>query len=288
MEPNSLSSLVRILRESLVILLKNKCLVASMAIFIPLLHSLLFSCNYFSIEPLTKDFVMKRSNLFFAHPGSSQYTNIVTATTSDFHKLLGLEWFFILAISMASLSPSTIAIWASSVIHAVVSLSVRDLLARVFKICKRAIITCFYISLFEFGYVFLVLSLIFPFTLNFSVPLFRPTTFVYVLLIPVSAFHMFLEVFWHMSLVISVLEEKSGLEAFGKASQVLKGFKSHGFLLNIAYGVPVLILSIRWYVEIVQKGTYKPLMGLMFGKPCYSDEDVNWKRRSRCYTLTTS
>ncbi|KAI9126059.1 hypothetical protein K1719_003477 [Acacia pycnantha] len=263
MEPNWLSTFVRILRESLVIFLKNKCLMASIAIFILLIHSLLFSCYYFSIEPLTKDLVMKRSELIFARPGSSQYINIVTAMTSDFHKIVGLEWFFVLAIFMASLFSSAITILASSVTHAEVSLTVRDLLARVFESCKRAIVTLFYICLFGIGYVFLVFSLIFPFTLNFSVPLFRPTTFVYVLLIPASAFHMYLAVFWNMSLVISVLEEKSGLEAFGEASQVLKGFKSHGFLLNIVYGVPVLILNIGWCMEIVQKGTYKPLMELM-------------------------
>ncbi|XP_028775403.1 uncharacterized protein LOC114732271 [Neltuma alba] len=63
-----------------------------------------------------------------------------------------------------------------------------------------------------------------------------------------------------MSVVISVLEEKSGLEALGKAWQILKGFKVQGFLLNLMYDVPVLIGYIWWYKESPKKGTYYTLV----------------------------
>ncbi|XP_054804552.1 uncharacterized protein LOC129307712 [Prosopis cineraria] len=264
MESNSLSSFVRILRESLHLFLKNKGLMTSIAMLILLLHSFLFSCNYFSIEPFTKDFVKKRVQLFFARPGTSKYTNIVTSMTSDFRMLAGLEWFFILALSMASLFSSATTVLASAVTYAEGNLSFLYLLSRVFKSCKRLIITWFYVSLFNLGYLLLAFSLIFPFTVNFAFPLFRPTTFVYVMLIPVSAFHTYLAVVWKMSVVISVLEEKRGLEAFGKAWQILKGLKTQGFLLNLVYDVLALIGYIWWYMESPKKGTYYSLvMGLM-------------------------
>ncbi|KAI9125502.1 hypothetical protein K1719_002920 [Acacia pycnantha] len=267
MESNSLSSFFTILRESLGIFLKNKRLMPSIALLILLLRSFLLLCNYFSVEPLTQDFIMKQTQLLLAGPGSPRATDTAAAMTSYFREFVGLEWFFILALSMASLFSSAITILASAVTYAGANLSYRDLLSRVFKSCKRPIITWFYISLFDFGYVFLVCSLIFPFSLKFSpFPIFHPTTFVYVLLIPVSAFQMYLSVFWKMSLVISVLEEKSGLEAFGKAWQILEGFKLQGFLLNLLYGAPVLILNILWFMKIsANLGTYNNplLMGLI-------------------------
>ncbi|XP_028775410.1 uncharacterized protein LOC114732280 [Neltuma alba] len=180
--------------------------------------------------------------------------------TSYFRKFAGLEWFFILALFMASVFSSAITILASAVTYAEANLSFRDLLSRVFKSCKRPITTWFYISLFNLGYIFLELSFILPFSVNFSSPLFRPTTFAYVLLIPVSAFQMYLSVFWKMSLVISVLEEKSGLEAFGKASQILKGLKLQGFLLNLVYGVPGLIAYIWFFRTKKRIGVYSSLL----------------------------
>ncbi|KAF7839294.1 hypothetical protein G2W53_007776 [Senna tora] len=48
---------------------------------------------------------------------------------------------------------------------------------------------------------------------NFNIPLLRK--------------HL-LAVVWNLSIVVSILEAKSGVEAFGKASQLLKGMKMQG------------------------------------------------------------
>ena len=68
--------------------------------------------------------------------------------------------------------------------------------------------------------------------LNFSIPS-RPSTFSYVITIPIVIFYCFLAVAWNLSIVIAVLEEKGGLEAIGKAAELVKGMKLQGFLLNI-------------------------------------------------------
>ena len=97
-------------------------------------------------------------------------------------------------------------------------------------------------------------------------PMFHLTNLVYVLMIPLSSFQMYLFVFWKMSLVISVLEDKSGLEAFGKAWQILKGFKLQGFLLNLVYMTPVMILNMWWYLKIslnLKSYSHPMLIGLI-------------------------
>lgn len=217
--------------------------------------------------PLTQDFIMKQAQMLYVTPGSPQYTNIATAMTSYFREFVALEWFFILALSMASLFSSAITILASAVTYAEENISFIDLLSRVLKSWKRPIITWFYISLFNFGYIFLTFCLILPFSMKFTpLPMFHLTTLVYVLLIPVSCFQVYLFVFWKMSLVISVLEDKSGLQAFGKAWQILKGFKLQGFLLNLVYMTPVMILNMWWYLKIslnLKSYSHPMLIGLI-------------------------
>ncbi|XP_028791032.1 uncharacterized protein LOC114746925 [Neltuma alba] len=241
MESNSISSFVRILRESLFIFLKNKSLMACIALLILLLHSFLVSCKFFSIKPLMKDLHMEETRLFLTSPRSSQHTHIVTAMTADLHELVGLEWFFALALTVASLFSSATAVLASAITYGEGNISFRDLVSTAsVKSCPRLFITWFYIFLFDLGYIFLMLLSIFPFALNFASP-FRPTIFLYVILFLASAFHMYLAVVWKMSIVVSVLEEKSGVDSFGKASQILKGSKLQGFLLNIMFGVGLIV-----------------------------------------------
>ncbi|XP_028782703.1 uncharacterized protein LOC114738810 [Neltuma alba] len=258
MDSNMFSGCVRILRESHSILLKNRSLMASISLLILLLHSFLVSCKFFFLRLLIKDFAMKETRLFFTSPESSQYTNLVSAMTEDVHLFAALAWFFVLVLSMASLFSAATVVLASAITYGKENLSFRDLLPKVFKASKRLIITWFYVSVFDLGYLVLASISIFALAMNLASPQ-RPTTFVYVISIPVLAFLIFLAVVWNMSVVISVLEEKSGLEAIGKASQILKGLKGQGFLLNLVYTVIALIVQIWWFLETKKKGTYNSL-----------------------------
>lgn len=205
---------------------------------------------------LLKDLAMDKTRLYMTRPDSSQHTNMAAAITEDLHLIVGFEWFFFLALSMASLFSSAITVSASAVTYAEANLSFSGLVSTSVKSYPRLLITWFYVSLFDLGYLFLAFLSIFPFASPF-----RPTTFLHrVILCLVIAFHMHLAVVWIMSTVISVLEEKkSGLEAIGKASQILKGFKSQGFLLNLMHGVPNWIVFIFWFMEIKRKGAYTSL-----------------------------
>ncbi|KAI9125589.1 hypothetical protein K1719_003007 [Acacia pycnantha] len=256
---NMFSGCVRILRESHLLLLKNKSLMASIALLMLLLHSFIVSCKFFFLRLILKDFAMKETRLFFTSPKTSQYTNLVTAMTEDVRLFAALGWFFLLLLSTASLFASATIVLASTITYGKGNLlSFRDLLSRVFKPWKRVIITWFYIFVFDLGYLVLSFISIFSFAVNFASP-YRPTTFVYVVSIPVLAFLVYIGVVWNMSVVVSVLEEKSGLEAIGKSSQILKGLKGQGFVLNLVYAGFGLIVQIWWYLETKKKGTYDSL-----------------------------
>lgn len=267
MESNSLSSFVRILRESLLIFHKNKRLMASILLFTLLYHSYLVFCSLSTINSSIDVFIINQTQLLATSPGSSQYTYRVADMTSNLHEFVELLWLLILVRSISSICLSATCILASALTYEDGNISFRCVYSRVNESWKRLIITWFYISLFDLGYVFLVLSLIFPFVNFVPFSIFHRTNFVHFMFIPVLAFHMYISVFWKMSLVISVLEEKSGLEAFGKASQILEGYKLQGVLINLLYGTPILVLYMWWYMKIrVNLGiTYNipMLMGLI-------------------------
>ncbi|KAK9931975.1 hypothetical protein M0R45_019228 [Rubus argutus] len=53
----------------------------------------------------------------------------------------------------------------------------------------------------------------------------------------------YLDVFCNLALVVSVLEEKCGIEALGKAGQLIKGSKLRGYFLNLVIELWYLVFS---------------------------------------------
>lgn len=239
----------------------------SVSFLILFLYSSLLLCNFFSIKPLLIDLIMKQTLLYLTSPASSQHTNIVLAITSDVRNIAVLEWLFILAFSIASLFASATTILASAATYAQLNsqLSFKHLLLRVLKSWKSPTITWFYIAIFRIGYIILAVLSIIPLAMFFTTPSGREI-FVYTILIPVSVFYVYLQVAWNLCIVISVVEEKSGLEAFGKASLLLKGVRMQGFVLDLVFEVISLIVYILWEKGI-KKTHYNPywmmLMGLL-------------------------
>ena len=49
-------------------------------------------------------------------------------------------------------------------------------------------------------------------------------------------FYLHLSVVWTLAIVVSVIEEKSGIQALGRAARLVKGMKLKGFLLKLLFG----------------------------------------------------
>ncbi|XVE63427.1 hypothetical protein DITRI_Ditri07aG0019800 [Diplodiscus trichospermus] len=63
-----------------------------------------------------------------------------------------------------------------------------------------------------------------------------------VLSVPVTVFYTYLSVVWDLALVVSIVEGKMGIEALGKAAQIVKAMKLQGFILNLLLTIISLIL----------------------------------------------
>lgn len=220
------------LRETQKMFLKNRNLIASITSVSLLLYSVLLLCNFFSIKPLITDLLAKQSLLFITSPSAAEFTDVLLAIRESLCTFAQVEYVFILAFSVISLFFSMATILASAITYAEKTLPFKDLLSITVKSCKRTFITLFYVHLFIVGYVTLAWLFLFPMLLTSKL---RAVT----LLLSILAliFYVYLDILWTLATVISVLEERHGIEALGKASQIVKGMEPHGFLLNLLFTV---------------------------------------------------
>ncbi|OWM89934.1 uncharacterized protein LOC116193638 [Punica granatum] len=239
-------------------ILRNGWLMASIAFFTTLAYSLLLLANFLSFRSLVTDLIVKWTPLLVISPSSAEFANLLVGMQNDFRLFVGAGWVFVLAYFLASVLFSTATVIASAIIHTGQSdLSrPRDVALAAARCLKRPLITSFYVSIFGLGYMFLLLAILLPIMLSRAISFITVATCVCAML-----FYAYLSVVWTMGMVVSVLEEKSGMEAFGKAWQLVKGgldLKGFGISLLVtilSYGVGQI-----WKVAIGSRSSYVLLL----------------------------
>ncbi|OMO51021.1 hypothetical protein CCACVL1_30050 [Corchorus capsularis] len=265
------------------IYLKNGRLMAFIAVLIISLHSMLFLSNVFSLEPLISDLIIKQSFLLLTSPGTPEFTNVFLGIQRDIKIFVGLEWIFLLLSAVASIFFTVSITHASALIHGGKTTSMKDLVLRTIRSWKRPFVTSFYITLLGLGYIFLSLVTLLPLVLILGYQVISSYSGI-LLLIPAMVFYIYLSVVWNLSLVVSIMEEKSGIKALGKAAEIVKGMKFQGFILSLVLTVLSVILfqGFRWMINFNVKRSEAAiiLMGLlvlnsmwmvrMFGQTAYT------------------
>ncbi|XP_007014001.2 PREDICTED: uncharacterized protein LOC18589112 [Theobroma cacao] len=234
--------LLTLLADTYKIYLKNGRLMGFIAALVISLHTVLYLLNVFSVKSLITDLIAKQSHLIPTTPGTPEFTNLLIGTQKDIKIYAGVEWIFLLIIAVASLFLAISTTHASALIHGGKKISIKDLVLRAVRSLKRPFVTCFYITLFGLGYIFLCLVTLLPLVLILGSEV-TSSVFAIPLFISAMVFYSYLSVVWNLSLVISVLEETFGIEALGKAAQIVKGMKLQGFILNLLLTILPLLLS---------------------------------------------
>ena len=252
MELYTLFGFMAILGESLKNFLRHGKLMASVTLLILSLQSLLFLANTFSVKLLLKDLITNAALLQFTTPGTSKFAKLVTAVRQDLQVFAGLEWIFIVTTYVTSLFCAATTILASGVTHRGIDISIKELLLRVMKSWKRPLITFFYLTLFELGFCFLTWATLFTLVLIFPD---HVTLSEIIIFIPAAVFLSYLAVVWNLAFVVSVLEEKCGIDALGRAAVLAKGFKLSGFFLIIVFGIPSLVVIPGFRLANSEKST---------------------------------
>ncbi|GMN20755.1 hypothetical protein TIFTF001_043162 [Ficus carica] len=257
-----LAGFVETLRETYEIFVKKGKLIPSITLLFLFLSSIFFLSNFFSIKPLLSDLILKFTVLMITSPtpGTPAFTDDILSLKEDLGTLAGIEWIFIVANSLASLFFSTATIITSAAIYGgKETLHIKDLLSTVGQTWRRPFVTLFYTTLFDLGYIFFVFTFKLPLVLVFdherAFSLF--STMVSMI---ISIFYLYISVVWTLAIVISVLEEKSGIKALGKAAELVKGMKIKGFCIKLLFGILFYIVF-----ELTMKTLNKQYNSLSFG-----------------------
>ncbi|BFG20795.1 hypothetical protein CerSpe_070690 [Prunus speciosa] len=201
---------------------------------VPILCSILFLSFMLSIKPPITDFALKARLLPAMSPGTPEFAILLRTLKGDLRLFVGLEWIFVIAFCFSSLFFATASILASAVTYCGKDMSIKELLSRAVKSLKRPFLTWFYITLLRLGYCLFLIAFLVSLVLIFDLTFTEPSLSSIIILLPV-VFEAYLAVVWNLALIVSVLEEKCGIEALGKAGQLIKGLRMRGLFLNLLF-----------------------------------------------------
>ncbi|XP_021895219.1 uncharacterized protein LOC110812698 [Carica papaya] len=171
-------------------------------------------------------------------PSTPAFYSLLSALLTDLKLLVGLEWVSFILIYLASLFFSIVTILASAIASSSRNISIKNLLLKTLKSWKNPFVTYFFIFIFNLGLVIflLYLPLLSLALFTQTLPALRAVLAILLEILFVGV-NLYLAVVWNLSTVISVLEDKGGIEALGKAAAMVKGMVLQCFLLNIICGV---------------------------------------------------
>ncbi|BFG20797.1 hypothetical protein CerSpe_070710 [Prunus speciosa] len=230
-----LLELVGTLRESQKLFFRNVKLMSCIFLLIISLSSILFLSCMLSIKPPITDFALKARLLPATSPGTPEFANLLSTLKGELRLFVGLEWIFVIAFCFSSLFFATASILASAVTYCGKDMSIKELLSRAVKSLKRPFLTWFYITLLRLGYYLFLIAFLVSLVLILDLTFTEPSLSSIIILLPAIVFEAYLAVVWNLALVVSVLEEKCGIEALGKAGQLIKGLRMRGLFLNLLF-----------------------------------------------------
>ncbi|XP_050371810.1 uncharacterized protein LOC126789800 [Argentina anserina] len=153
----------------------------------------------------------------------------------DFH--VDNVYYVVVFCNSLNLSISSFVLWKD--------LCIKELLPKALKSLKRPIVTWFFITMLDLGYFSILLAFVLPLVLIFNLKL-TVSAFTIIPCLLALVVRTYLAVVWNLALVVSILEEKCGIEALGKAGQLIKGSKLRGFFLNLVLATSSLVLFVLY------------------------------------------
>ncbi|XVE63425.1 hypothetical protein DITRI_Ditri07aG0019600 [Diplodiscus trichospermus] len=238
--------LFTLLADTYKIYLRNGRLMAVIAVPIISLQTLFYVFNCFPITPSMTELIMVHTyKLALAAPGTLGFINLSIGLQKEINIFFVITQLIFLPFSvMGSFYFLAYTTNASALIHGGKKITKEDVVSRTTRSFKRPLVTYFYITLFVLGFFSLCLITLVPFMRILGGDPFTPHVSAIVLSVPAAVFYNYLAVVWELALVISIVEEKFGIEALGKAAQIVKGMKLQGFILNLLLTILSLILML--------------------------------------------
>ncbi|KAF8025297.1 hypothetical protein BT93_F2209 [Corymbia citriodora subsp. variegata] len=246
---SSPSNAIWILREATRIPARNQKLTIQVMLLISCPSFLLVLLHYFLAGPL----------LAKVEDGYEQSR----LDPGDVRALALLESSFLLAFSLVSFSGMMLVINGSTFPHTTRSMSLKDLILRIWSRWKKPFLTWLCVSVLTAAYVVMLFffmqfaSFMRAFDGNLSVVIGAVATVAAMLLL-----YFYLAPKWALELVISVVEDDwQGIKALGvRAEELIRGKETVGFILVLALALLSLPIYVLFYVTVTDDEDHLALM----------------------------
>jgi hypothetical protein len=240
-----INDLIKILKDSIQILIKNGKKLASITILSFLIYSVFFILHFFSTKPLMDDISTKIMQLPSINPASPEFFSIVFGYIRDAGLLLGVEILYNVAYRAVSLVMMSLTISISSLSYTGKSHSFKELFSNAKESYKGLFVTYLFVQLMSIGYMVLVFLISYVPLLVFLPQIRLTLRFLYPFWILAFVLFTGLTVVWILALVVSVVEKDCyGLQALGKSARIIKGNRLNGLILTL--GLNLIFLVIFW------------------------------------------
>ncbi|KAJ9548555.1 hypothetical protein OSB04_021098 [Centaurea solstitialis] len=238
---NKLQGFLEILTTSIKIMSKNGKLVAMVTSIYLIISNLFVFLNTSTVKPVIFDFITKAIELPYLDLQGPLFYQVLGGIQKDVKTLLGVELAFVLAFFATSIFVQAAIILLTGISYKDKKIFPKDLITRVLQALTRLFVTCFYVTLMRVGFFSIgLMALIFPAIMISTHKIVLEVT-IWVLVILVTCLFLYFSVVWVLSLVVSVLEECSGIEALGKAERLVKGKKLEGLLVFLLLNLPSFV-----------------------------------------------
>ncbi|KAL7097351.1 hypothetical protein ACP275_10G139400 [Erythranthe tilingii] len=258
-----------ILKETLIILPKNGKHVASIAILSHLLPSILFLSFVYFYQSLT-------ANMFTSYTDPEYYSDARYNPNNDDNNnhvlkymalLLAVELSFLFIFVIISSLSSTATILVSAYSYTGKKLDPKDLFSSIKRTWKKPFSRRLYSS--SLSSRFLSIAVVLAVILVFTYPNFITICASVIFGVIVFIFQLYSSVVYVLSVVVSIVEDSSGVEALGKAEKLVEwGQRLHGFTLNLFVNLAaVLVLILPCFYYYIRKLSVNNVMiyyGLFF------------------------
>ncbi|KAL3535308.1 hypothetical protein ACH5RR_003769 [Cinchona calisaya] len=233
-----------IFQETIKLLPKNGKLVALTIVLTLVLSSIFFLIFNFSNKSLLRDMLMRESLIPLTRANSAEFSTLLARLKEDFELMLVIDVAFILAYWFIWLFSIVATILLSAFSHAERRLSENNFILLVLRSWKRPMITGFYTTIMDIGYIFVVFLMASPFIAFFSNSMSGAHLTIYLVGIVACVFYSYLSIVWVLGIVVSVIEGNCyGFGALGKAEELIEGKRIEGFILNAIFVLLSVALS---------------------------------------------
>ncbi|KAL3532916.1 hypothetical protein ACH5RR_006437 [Cinchona calisaya] len=256
---------VVILQESIKLLSKNGKLIVLTILPTLLLTSISFVIFNLSYESLLRDMLIRECIIPLTSASSAEFSNKLAGLRENFGLMLVVHITFILSYTIISLFSITATVLIFSVSYTERTLSHRGFALLVLKSLKRPLITGFYTTMLDIGYIYFVLDLAGPLTFS-GKTMGEQLGVLFLVAAGGYMWYLYFSMVWILGIVISVIEENcNGIEALGKAGKLIKGKRIQGYIMNI-----ILVMISVLVVLLIQgfggiRGHKWPVNDTIFG-----------------------